>query len=336
LYDTMTRAVDDLLFKKMIRLSLDHEPFLRAYLAFKDILLDMEHIGWFSEADKAFSKSVLNHGTIDDKQILVERTGNPSDPWRLTGLMGFDDAEIVPAVLNKRAWSWVWDVHEASEVLPNEDQFGWTHDIDELPVDLPYLTEDDLKVKQRHEDVLIEKLYVPQYGEKAREQYFDDTYGRGRWLRRLFDFVQGEVVYTASKHRFNKLISDWEQFKKNQNIQPRPMEMWKRLPDYIRGREVEKSRPVQPSAPPSSITINDPNAVTSSSLQHVYFFINSQASSSDAPVTTEVTNNTGEPETSTSSSFNHVYFFAEPPASSSSDGQTVIDARNSTKEAISR
>jgi hypothetical protein len=336
LYDTMTRAVDDLLFKKMIRLSLDHEPFLRAYLAFKDILLDMEHIGWFSEADKAFSKSVLNHGTIDDKQILVERTGNPSDPWRLTGLMGFDDAEIVPAVLNKRAWSWVWDVHEASEVLPNEDQFGWTHDIDELPVDLPYLTEDDLKVKQRHEDVLIEKLYVPQYGEKAREQYFDDTYGRGRWLRRLFDFVQGEVVYTASKHRFNKLISDWEQFKKNQNIQPRPMEMWKRLPDYIRGREVEKSRPVQPSAPPSSITINDPNAVTSSSLQHVYFFINSQASSSDAPVTTEVPNNTGEPETSTSSSFNHVYFFAEPPASSSSDGQTVIDARNSTKEAISR
>jgi hypothetical protein len=334
LYDTMTRAVDDLLFKKMIRLSLDHEPFLRAYLAFKDILLDMEHIGWFSEADKAFSKSVLNHGTIDDKQILVERTGNPSDPWRLTGLMGFDDAETVPAVLNKRAWSWVWDVHEASEVLPNEDQFGWTHDIDELPVDLPYLTEDDLKVKQRHEDVLIEKLYVPQYGEKAREQYFDDTYGRGRWLRRLFDFVQGEVVYTASKHRFNKLISDWEEFKKNQNIQPRPLEMWKRLPDYIRGKEVEKPRPVQPPASP--VPVNGPNTVPSNSLQHVYFFVNPQATSSDAPAATEAPCNTGETEATTSSSLNHVYFFAEPPLSSSSDGQTVIDARNSTKEAISR
>jgi hypothetical protein len=219
-------------------------------------------------------------------------------------------------------------------VLPNEDQFGWAHDIDELPVDLPYLTEDDLKVKQRHEDVLIEKLYVPQYGEKAREQYFDDTYGRGRWLRRLFDFVQGEVVYTASKHRFNKLISDWEEFKKNQNIQPRPLEMWKRLPDYIRGKEVEKPRPVQPPASP--VPVNGPNTVPSNSLQHVYFFVNPQATSSDAPAATEAPCNTGETEATTSSSLNHVYFFAEPPLSSSSDGQTVIDARNSTKEAISR
>jgi hypothetical protein len=334
LYDTMTRAVDDLLFKKMIRLSIDHEPFLRAYLAFKDILLDMEHLGWFSEADKAFSKSVLNHGTIDAKQILVERTGNPSDPWRLTGLIGFDDAETVPAVLNKRAWSWVWDVHEASEVLPNEDQFGWAHDIDELPIDLAYLTEDDLKVKQRHEDVLIEELYTPQYGEKAREHYIDDTYGRGRWLRRLFDFAQGDVVYTASKHRFNKLISDWEEFKKNQNIQPRPLDMWKRLPDYIRGKEVEKPTPVQPPASPSSVAINDVSTAPSSSLQHVYFFVDSQASS-DAPSVTEVPVSTGETEAATLSSLNHVYFFVEPPVSSSSNGRAMTDTRDSNEEAIS-
>jgi hypothetical protein len=81
-------------------------------------------------------------------------------------------------------------------------------EIDERPIDLPYLTEDDLKVRQRYEDVLIEKLYVPQYGDKAREQYLEDTYGRGRWLRRLFYFAQEDVVYAASKHRFNKLVHD--------------------------------------------------------------------------------------------------------------------------------
>lgn len=49
--------------------------------------------------------SVLNHGTVNDEQILIERTGDTSNPWRLSGIIGFDDAETVPAVLNKRPWS---------------------------------------------------------------------------------------------------------------------------------------------------------------------------------------------------------------------------------------
>jgi hypothetical protein len=280
LYDTMFRSVDDLFSKRMLRCRSDNEPFFRAYVALKDMLLDMDRLGWFSEADKALSKSVLNHGTINDKQILVERSGDTLEPWRLTGIIGFDDAEAVPAVLNKRAWSWVWDVYDASEVLPMEDQFGWARDFDELPIDLPYLNEDDLKVKKHHEEMLIEKLYVPQFGEKARKQYFDDTYGRGRWLRRLFDFAKEEVIYAASKYRFNKLVSDWEEYKKSQNIQPRPLDVWKRVPDYIRGKEVEKPGPVQPPVV-SSVTDNQSGAAPSSSLEHVYFFINQQAFSSD-------------------------------------------------------
>jgi hypothetical protein len=285
LWDTMLRAVDDLLVKKEIRLHMDHEPLSRAYVAYKDMLLDMDHLGWFSEADKIFSMSVLNHGTINDKQILVERTGDASSPWRLSGIIGFDDAETVPAVLNKRPWSWVWDVHEVSEVLPNQNQFGCVLEVDEVPVEPPYFTEHDLKVKQRYEDVLIEKLYVLQYGDKARDQCFDDTYGRGRWLRRLFYFAQEDVVYASSKHRFNKLVHDWKQFKKDMNIQSRPLELWERLPDYIHGTEDEKPGPVQPPAAP--VVINNSNTAPSSSLQHVYFFINSQTSSPDTQAATD-------------------------------------------------
>lgn len=270
LYDTMSRAVDDLLSKATISLcDIDLEPFFRAYVAYKDMLLDMDHLGWFSEADKAFSMSVLDHGTINDKQILVERTADSSDPWRLTGIIGFDDAETVPAVLNKRPWSWVWDVYEAAEVLPRDDQFGWTRDVDDLPMNLPYLDEDDLKVKQHYEDTLIEKLYVPKYGESAREQYFDDAYGRGRWLRRLFGVAREDVVYAGSKYRINKLISDWEEFKKSQNIQPRPLEMWKRFPDHIHGNEIERPGPVQPPSFLFPEAENHPGVVPSSSLQHV-------------------------------------------------------------------
>jgi len=309
LYDTMFRAVDDLLTKSMIRLShIDLEPFFRAHVAFKDMLLDMDHLGWFSKADKTFSMSVLNHGTIHDEQILVERTEDPSNPWRLTGIIGFDEAETVPAVLNKRPWSWVWDVHEAAEVLPREDQFGWTQDVDDLPTDLPYLNDDDLKVKQRYENVLIEKLYVPQYGENAREQYFDDAYGRGRWLRRLLSFARGDMVYSATKYRFNKLISDWLAFKESQNIQPRPLEMWKHFPDYIHGTDIERPGPVQPPIVPSPVVENRSGTVPSSSLQHVYFFINQHASLSDESAA-EVSDDFGEMCATATNALDHVYFF---------------------------
>ncbi|KAG9664325.1 hypothetical protein KCU95_g1093, partial [Aureobasidium melanogenum] len=189
LYDTMFLAVDDLMAKAMVKFHGNLECSFRAYAAIKDILRDMDHLGWFSEVDRAYSRSVLNHGAIDDKQILVERTGDPSQPWRLTGIIGFDQAETLPSVLTRKPWSVLWGAYDASHLLPEETRFSWNYDVDELPTELLYLDADDLRVKQRHEDVLIEKLYTPQYGENARQKYFDDTYGRGRWLRRLFRFA---------------------------------------------------------------------------------------------------------------------------------------------------
>ncbi|KAH0162168.1 hypothetical protein KCU67_g6060, partial [Aureobasidium melanogenum] len=212
-------------------------------------------------ADRAYSKSVLNHGSINDSQLLLERTEDLSKPWRLTGVIGLDEAETVPSVLTRKPWSFLWDVHDASKMLPEETRFGWNGDVDELPTELSYLNADDLRVKQHHEDVLIEKIYIPQYGEKAREKYFDDTYGRGRWLRRLFVFAREGVPFRDSQHRFNKLLRDWNQFKKSQNIQPRPLNLWEGLPDYIHAKFILQPQLVKPPTPPSS-------------LQHVYFFIN--------------------------------------------------------------
>ncbi|KAH0371546.1 hypothetical protein KCU65_g1742, partial [Aureobasidium melanogenum] len=277
LYDTMFRAVDDLMAKAMVKLHASLECSFRAYAAIKDILLDMDHLGWFSEADRAYSRSVLNHGSINDTQILVERTGDIARPWRLTGIIGFYEAEILPSVLTRQPWSFLWDVYDASKKLPEETRFSWTGDVDELPTELPYLNAEDLKVKQHYEDVLIEKLYTPQYGEKAREKYFDDTYGRGRWLRRLFVFAREGVPFRDTQHRFNKLLRDWNHFKKSQNIQPRPLNLWEGLPDYIHAKHILQPQPVKPPTPPSS-------------LRHVYFFIDPVPSSSQGEVAaTEVT-----------------------------------------------
>lgn len=235
LYDAMFWAVDDLMAKAMAKRQANFEPSFRAYTAIKDILRDMDHLGWFSEADKAYSRSVLNHGSINDRQILIERTDNPSKPWRLTGIIGFDQAESLPSILTRKPWSFLWSAYDAPHLMPEETRFSYNHDFDELPMELPYLSDDDLKVKQHHEEVFIEKLYTPQYGDKAREEYFDDTYGRGRWLRRLFGFAREGVPFPGEAHRFNKLLRDWNHFKRSQSIQPRPLNLWEGLPDYIHG-----------------------------------------------------------------------------------------------------
>lgn len=266
LYDAMFRAVDDLLAKALVLLQGNLEPSFRVYAAIKDMLRDMDHLGWFSESDRSYSTSVLSHDFIDDTQILVERTGDPSKPWRLTGIVGFDEAQAIPSVLTRKPWNFLWDIHDASEMLPEETRFSWNGNVDELPTELPYLNADDLKVKRRYEDVLIEKLYTPQYGDKAREKYFDDTYGRGRWLRRLFIFVREGVPFRDSEHRFNKLLRDWNHFKKSQGIQPRALNLWEGLPDYIHAKQIPLPQRVEPPAPPSS-------------LRHVYFFIDPPPSS---------------------------------------------------------
>jgi hypothetical protein len=50
------------------------------------------------------------------------------------------------------------------------------------------LTAEEFKIKERYEEVLIDKLYVEKYGDNANEMYHDDAYGRGRWLRRIWKF----------------------------------------------------------------------------------------------------------------------------------------------------
>jgi len=79
---------------------------------------------------------------------------------------------------------------------------------------------------------------------------------------------------------------------------------------------------------------NRSGAVPSSSLQHVYFFINQHASASDES-TAEVSDDYGEMNANAAGSLNHVYFFVELTAAQSSDGQCVIENIDDSAEAVS-
>ena len=152
---------------------------------------------------------------------------------------------------------------------------------------------------------MIEKLYTPQYGDKARERYFDDTYGRGRWLRRVFGFARESVPFPDDQHRFNKLLRDWNHFKKSQNIETRPLNLWEGLPDYLHGKEIRLPQLVEPPPPAAP-----------SSLQHVYFFIDPPRSPSpEEAAATEVPDTSEETEANSPSASNSVYVESTVPSS---------------------
>ncbi|TIA59323.1 hypothetical protein D6C77_04956 [Aureobasidium pullulans] len=222
LYHLILNTAEDLIKSELRGKS--NEPRIRRYLFMKDMIHDMDLLGWFSETDKSSTNSVLNYWHHDADKTFVERTNDPSSPWRLTGLTGWESPEALPPILTRTPSAWLW--HYDDTLLPKETRLYWEGDVDWLPLDLSHMTADDMAVKQRFEDVLIEKLYTPQYRAEARYRYLADTYGRGRWLRRIYRFAQEGITHDRDFMRFNVFIREWNEYMEEKNIQYEDLDLW--------------------------------------------------------------------------------------------------------------
>ncbi|THY32414.1 hypothetical protein D6D00_01682 [Aureobasidium pullulans] len=223
------------------------ESRIRRYLYIKDIINDMYTLGWFSEDIDASPGSALSYWHQSAEKTLVEKTDDPANPWRVTGFIGWDDSEALPVVLTRAPAAWLWHGFN-DDKLDRDLVYYYQGDMDILPVEMPWLTTEDLAIKQRYEDVLVEKLYTPQYGENARARYLDDAYGRGRWLRRVFKFAREGLCRMLDYHRFNAFHQEWNNFMKDKNIQYKGLGIedgsWPGLPDngprmYVPGIQYE-------------------------------------------------------------------------------------------------
>ncbi|TIA40000.1 hypothetical protein D6C83_06351 [Aureobasidium pullulans] len=201
------------------------EDCIRAYLKLKDMFEDMENMGWFTDADKSDSDGVLHHWNLQARSIMVDQTEGPSSPWRITGVIDWDLPHTLPPVLTRKPPVWLWGQSYDTELLDDyqdsfEEEFDGDHDlVYHKEVNSAPLTAEELKIKERYEEVLIDKLYVEKYGDKAKEMYHDDAYGRGRWLRRIWKFNY-EGLESGSYHlcRVQLLIKEWTAFKKANGI----------------------------------------------------------------------------------------------------------------------
>lgn len=228
LFFTLHERIDDELQKQHPQGPSQQQ--VRQYFKLQDILQDMDRIGWFSEADKTDANSVLNHWDMEPRNMLVERTcEGDSSRWKITGVIDWDSARALPPVLTRKPPLWLWDVSE-DEDLPDDVAKYWDGDYDWMPLEWyqkenkTNLTADGMRVKQRFEDALVEKLYK-EYGANAHAKYLDDAYGRGRWLRRIWRFAsEGFHFYPTHWNRFQQLEREWTEYKKFNGIECDPPE----------------------------------------------------------------------------------------------------------------
>lgn len=227
LYDLLFYTTRELIDQELQKVG-DDDPsqeLVRMYFKLQDIIQDMDRIGWFSEADKAPSKSVLHHWDLEPRNILIEQIdSDPSSPWRITGVIDWDHPHALPPVLTMKPPIWLFDASDDSE-LPGEVQEYYDDDFDWMPLgyyqkeNAQHFNANGVKIKQRFEEAIVKHLYSEQYGANAHAKYLDDAYGRGRWLRRIWRFAsEGLTERPTHWRRLEQLDREWTKYKRVNRI----------------------------------------------------------------------------------------------------------------------
>ena len=138
---------------------------------------------------------VLHHWDFEPRNIMVE---NSTGTWRVSGIIDWDDAVAVPRPLARRPLDWIWDSER-------ESYTGYLN-TDHQPKSLERLNAEQRELKATFDALAAKKL----------QNYAEDAYGHGRWLRRIWLFAKegGDTMFYIELMEL--LIKDWEE-------RPRPV-----------------------------------------------------------------------------------------------------------------
>lgn len=139
---------------------------------------------------------VLWHWDFAPRNILVGRTPGNNN-WEVTAVLDWDGVLSAPRVLTREPPVWLWHLGDESTQATLENGF-------EVPRVLKI--EEEI-IKQHFEDCLL----------KAGidiEAYRADAYGHGRWVRRLFSFLQLENAFLYNKdwEKYDLFINEWDSY----------------------------------------------------------------------------------------------------------------------------
>lgn len=208
-------------------LSNNHKSFVAdMFKRLKEIQIKMNELGFFEDR-ASLNSNILYHWDLEPRNIIVERKSTVASSdvsvthhIQIKGVLDWDDALSVPPVLARRPPVWLWDFSD-DETLPSSVLAHYDGDFDILPAELyneagDRLSEEDLQVKKFFESEIVEKLYGHS-SPASREAYFDDAYGRGRWLRRLWRFALNGFSDSQHIDRFHEFDRAWSEYRETRS-----------------------------------------------------------------------------------------------------------------------
>ncbi|CAD0086331.1 unnamed protein product [Aureobasidium vineae] len=225
LYDLFSTHLDD-----KIQYAKFREPEMPdfGFSKLQTMLQDMKDMNWFALDDGSAEYSIVNHNDYDPRNIIVEhrQDADGSSGWHISGIVDWDDAHCVPPVLTRRPPLWLFDFSD-DDLLPETVWKYYFMDYDMMPLEYykeinpDHLTVEGAKIKERFEQVIVDKIYTPRYGARAMEFYQDDTYGRGRWLRRVWRFANEGMFDNSHYRRLGQVLKEWDEFKETGQVSHR-------------------------------------------------------------------------------------------------------------------
>ena len=113
--------------------------------------------------------------------------------YKVTGLLDWDSALSVPLVLARKPPAWLW--------LP-QGKMTSTRDWDDVDVDEVELGPAELRT-------VFERNMEKRVGSK----YVEDVFGKGRWIRRVWDFLLHGLLSEESRDGFRRFLEEWKSYR---------------------------------------------------------------------------------------------------------------------------
>jgi hypothetical protein len=192
----------------------------------KSAVREMETLGFFeplppSRQDLEESNNVLFYCDLEPRNILVVSSSEDlqsrgGQKWRISSVLDWDDALALPSILTRKPPIWLWDISELDAGINKSIPADYDGDVDLVPTDRyaesgGRLSEDERRIKRHFEESLVRQLSI-QNPSMNMAVYQDETYGRGRWLRRLTRFALDGFGSNLDFDRFDRFVEEWASY----------------------------------------------------------------------------------------------------------------------------
>ena len=197
---------------------------VKMFRRLQTVVQEMETLGFFESqvaqhGGETEPQNILYHDDLEPRNILVApisgsgQTGS-SQRWKISSVVDWDDALVLPPILARKPPVWLWDFSDLDAEVNHSVPCDYDGDVDLLPTDRygegsGRLSEDDRRVKSHFEESFVRKLSM-QNSNIDMTVYQNEAYGRGLWLRRLARFAIHGFGDNRDAQRFDRFVEEWD------------------------------------------------------------------------------------------------------------------------------